>query len=227
MFGCGARQRRGSWAHASSSGRTTRPPEVSPSHHVRQNSVASDPSTTPPASIESVPTVALIAVAAPSATSMPPTCSTRSIAAFGPMSRRSSSAPTMISAMLPVCWPSRLPIGKLLSSSRRFAVDDQLAEQDARPPADAPQVERGDPEPGRGPDRGHRCGVSQRLAELRGSVVGGAEDEHAGQVACRWPSQADPRPLAAGRPYGLELCLRGDRRSPRLKRNRDRATRSR
>jgi hypothetical protein len=90
---------------------------VSPSHQVRQNSAASDSSTTSPATIEIVPTVALIAVAVNSATSMPPTCSTRSIPAFGPISRRSSSAPTMISAMLPACWPSRLPRGIMLSLS--------------------------------------------------------------------------------------------------------------
>ena len=54
-------------------GRTTRPPEVSPSHHVLQNVVTSEASITPPASIETVPVVALIAVAQASATSMPPT----------------------------------------------------------------------------------------------------------------------------------------------------------
>ena len=107
----------GSRAHASIRGRTTSPPELSASHQVRQNSAAPDSSTTPPATIETVPTVALIAVATPMATSMPPTCSTRSIAAFGPMSRRSNSAPTTISAMLPACWPSRLPMGNALSSS--------------------------------------------------------------------------------------------------------------
>src|SRR4051794_9326941 len=53
----------GCCAHASISGSTTSPPEVSPSHHVRQKFVASEASTTPPASIEIVPTVALMAVA--------------------------------------------------------------------------------------------------------------------------------------------------------------------
>ena len=56
---------------------------------------------TPPASIDTVPTVALIAVAVPSATSIPPTCSTRSRAAGRPISSRSRIAPTRISAMLP------------------------------------------------------------------------------------------------------------------------------
>ena len=55
--------RRGSLAHASISGSTTKPPAMSPSHHVRQNVGASDPEMTPPASIDTVPTVALIAVA--------------------------------------------------------------------------------------------------------------------------------------------------------------------
>ena len=44
------------------------PPEVSASHQVRQNSAASESSTTPPATMESVPAVALIAVATPRAT---------------------------------------------------------------------------------------------------------------------------------------------------------------
>src|SRR5829696_1417489 len=93
----------GWWAHASINGSTTSPPEVSPSHQVRQNWVASDSSTTSPTTIETVPAVALIAVAIPRATSTPPTCPTPSIAAFRPTRRRSNSAPTTISAIFPVC----------------------------------------------------------------------------------------------------------------------------
>ena len=74
---------------------------MSPSHHVRQNVGASDPVMTPPASIDTIPTVALIAVATARAANKPPTCSARSMAARGPMSRRSSRAPTTTSAMLP------------------------------------------------------------------------------------------------------------------------------
>src|SRR5215213_11347484 len=48
----------GCGTHASIRGRTTSPPDVSPSHHVRQNLVASAASTTPPATIETVPRVA-------------------------------------------------------------------------------------------------------------------------------------------------------------------------
>src|SRR5512144_1371299 len=59
----------GSCAHASINGTTTRPPEVSPSHQVRQKSTASDAAMTPPATIDPVPAVALIAVATPTATS--------------------------------------------------------------------------------------------------------------------------------------------------------------
>ena len=66
---------------------------------------------TPPASIDVMPIVALIAVAMASATNIPPTCSTRSNAAPEPTSRRNSIAPTRTSAMFPTCWPSRLPSG--------------------------------------------------------------------------------------------------------------------
>ena len=76
--GSAATPLRGRGAQVSISGRTTNPPEVSPSHQVRQKVSASLPSITPPASIDSVPMVALIAVAVPSARSMPPTCSVRS-----------------------------------------------------------------------------------------------------------------------------------------------------
>src|SRR3954463_11868386 len=51
----------GRGAHASISGTTPSPPEVSASNHVRQTSAAPEPSTTPPATIEAVPAVALIA----------------------------------------------------------------------------------------------------------------------------------------------------------------------
>src|SRR4029450_5022935 len=71
----------GSFAQASISGRTTNPPDVSASHQVRQNSAAPEALTTPPAIMEMVPAVALIAVATPTATSMPRTCSTRASAA--------------------------------------------------------------------------------------------------------------------------------------------------
>ena len=66
---------------------------------------------TPPASIETVPNVALIAVAVPRASSIPLTCSVRSSAARLPISLRSRRAPTMTSAMFPACWPIRLPMG--------------------------------------------------------------------------------------------------------------------
>ena len=84
----------------------------------------------------------------------------------------------MISAMLPVCCPRRLPTGIDAVVEQELRVDEQLAEQHAGPPAQPPQVERGDPEPGRRPDRGHGGRVAERLAELRRAVVGGAEQQH-------------------------------------------------
>ena len=65
----------GSLAHASIRGTTTKAPAKSPSHHVRQNVGASPAVTTPPASIDTIPTVALIAVATARAANNPPTCS--------------------------------------------------------------------------------------------------------------------------------------------------------
>src|SRR3954453_21816194 len=62
---------RGSRAHVRASGRTTIAPAVSPSHQVRQNDPISVVSITPPSRIEIVPTVALTAVAIPSANSIP------------------------------------------------------------------------------------------------------------------------------------------------------------
>ena len=46
---------------------------------------------------------------------MPTICSARSSAAFGPISRRSKIAPTMISSMFPACWPTTLQNGSALS----------------------------------------------------------------------------------------------------------------
>src|SRR6185437_6694475 len=66
-------------------GTTTRLPERSPSHHVLQKVVSSDVVITPPASIDNVPTVALIAVAAASASNMPVTWSIRSSPAREPI----------------------------------------------------------------------------------------------------------------------------------------------
>jgi hypothetical protein len=102
----------GSRSQVRMSGKTTRAPAVSPSSHVRQNVGTSELSMTPPASIEIVPAVALMAVAAPTARISPLTCDARSSAARGPIRRRSSHAPTMTSAMLPACWPIRLPSGR-------------------------------------------------------------------------------------------------------------------
>ena len=104
------------------SGSAISPPAVSPSHQVRQNVTASDQSMTPPASMETVPQTALIAVAVASATSMPMIWSARSSAALGPISRRSRIAPTMISSMFPVCWPTTLQNGRACSPVRSWAL---------------------------------------------------------------------------------------------------------
>ena len=87
---------------------------------------------------------ALIAVAVASATSMPTICSARSSAAFGPISRRSRIAPTMISSMFPACWPTTLQNGSV--SPMSSCALTTLGDEDPGPEPQAPEVERGDPE---------------------------------------------------------------------------------
>ena len=67
-----------------------------------------------------------------------------------------------------------------MAAQKKVAVDETLAEKDPRPPAKAPEVEPGNPEAGRRPDSGDGSRVTQRLTELRGAVVGRAQQEHPG-----------------------------------------------
>ena len=109
--------RAGSGAHASISGRTTSPPEVSPSHHVRQNVVTSDRSMTPPASIDTVPTVALISGGDRERDDHAADLLDSIEGRAGADQPAEQQGPTMISAMLPACWPTRLPNGSAWLSS--------------------------------------------------------------------------------------------------------------
>ena len=190
------------------SGSAISPPAVSPSHQVRQNVTASDQSMTPPASMETVPQTALIAVAVASATSMPMIWSARSSAALGPISRRSRIAPTMISSMFPVCWPTTLQNGRAWSPVSELGVDDELGDEDPGPEPQSPEVERGDPErrPAARPRSPRPCsggsGRASRLRSRRGQEGGSPRCGGRASIgaACRRPARSAPVALAARRP---------------------------
>ena len=106
--------------------------------------------------------------------------------------------------------PEQTPDRERAVVEQKLSVDHDLAEQHARPPAQSPQVESGDPEPRRGPYRGHRSRVPQRLADLRGPVVGRGEKQHAADVSERWPPYANRVDPAERRLRGGQLSLRAD-----------------
>jgi hypothetical protein len=71
-------------------------------------------------------------------------------------------------------------VGRL---EQQLPVDEQLADEDARPPAQAEEVEGGDAEADGRPDRRDRGRVPQRLAELRRAEIDGSERDDADEVA--------------------------------------------
>ena len=149
-----ATRRAGSLAHASTRGTTTNAPATSPSHHVRQNVGASPAMMTPPASIETIPTVALIAVAtaraANSAADLLGAIDRRARADEPPQQQGAHDDLGHVARLLAEQAPERQRDG----SEEQLPVDDELRDEDPGPPAQAPQVERRDAEPGRRPDRG-------------------------------------------------------------------------
>jgi hypothetical protein len=76
---------------------------------------------------------------------------------------------------------------------QQLPVDEQLAEEDARPEAQPEDVQRRDAEPDRRPDRRDGCGVPQRLPELRRAEVQRRERDDAEEMADRGSSEGDPR----------------------------------
>jgi hypothetical protein len=76
---------------------------------------------------------------------------------------------------------------------QQLSVDEQLAEEDARPVAQPEDVQRRDAEPDRRPDRRDGRRVAQRLPELRPAEVQRREQEDAEDIADRGPPQGDPR----------------------------------
>src|SRR4029450_2543264 len=62
-------------------------------------------------------------------------------------------------------------------AQEQLCVDHELTDEDPGPEPESPEVEGGDAEPGRGPDRADRRRVAQALSQLRCAVVGKRERE--------------------------------------------------
>lgn len=72
---------------------------------------------------------------------------------------------------------------------QQLPVDEQLAEEDARPPPQPERVEDRDPEPDRWPDRRDGRRVAQGLPELSGTEVERAEQDDPEDVANGGPTK--------------------------------------
>jgi hypothetical protein len=72
---------------------------------------------------------------------------------------------------------------------QKLCVDQQLAEEDARPPPQPERVEDRDPEPDRRPDRRDGRGVAQGLPELGRAEVERPEQDDPGDVANGGPAK--------------------------------------
>ena len=99
--------------HARATGTSTSAPVKSPSHQVRQTFATWSGSTTSPASCASEPIVALTAVPAASAPSIPIT--PPMLRSGGPLraTRRSSIAAISTSSRFPQVWTSAVPTGSV------------------------------------------------------------------------------------------------------------------
>ena len=125
---------------------------------------------TPPASIEVVPTVALIAAASRPRREHPPRPGRRGRARRAARTGgRSSVAPIRISAMLPACWPTRLPAGSVPRSSTLTTISPRSTPGHQRMPH---RYSAAMPTPAGRPDGRDRRRVAQRLADLGGDDVG-------------------------------------------------------
>ena len=134
-------------------GRTTSPPDVSPSNQVRQNVSASEWSMTPPASIEIVPAVALIAVAIARghehAADLLDSIEARARADQPAQQHRPDDDLGHVAGLLAEEAAER----QALVAEEELAVYHELREEHPRPPAESPQVESRDPKPGGRPRR--------------------------------------------------------------------------
>ena len=99
---------------AIASGTTTRAPEASPSHHVRQTVGASCQPITSPSRSDAPPTVALKAVPAAIATTNHPTPLTLSSGDPRRTKRRISTVATTTSRTFPQVWPTAEPTGRVM-----------------------------------------------------------------------------------------------------------------
>ena len=189
-------------AQARASGTTTSEPDASARNQLRQKVGTSELPMTPPARSETIATVAVIAAPAAIATSMPPTRSSRSrapAAAEQPAQEQGDDEDVRHVAQRE---PER-------AAQRLGGVGQrQVPDQDARPEAQAAQVERRHADADRQPDRRHGAGVLQGEAGLARAVVAGREQEHPQRVAERREQAVDRQPC--GR-VGHDGSAGGDR----------------
>jgi hypothetical protein len=76
---------------------------------------------------------------------------------------------------------------------QKLAVDEEFAEENARPPTEPEGIKHRDAEPDRWPDGGHGCRVPERLPQLGGAEVKGAERDDSEEIAQRGTPKGDPR----------------------------------
>ena len=100
----------------------------------------------------------------------------------------------------------------------QLRVDHELGDEDTRPPAHAPEIERGDTQAGRWPDGRDRGRVVQRLADLGRAVVSGREEEDARQIPADLRAPARP-PSTERRLNGRELGWGAHGRPPGRRRD--------
>ena len=101
------------------SGVTTSAPARSESHHVRQTSPNWSAGMTLPSRSDVAPKLALISVPTAAAATSASTSLTRSRPVRLPISRRSRTAATTTSSVLPTVWPSTVPSGVEKSAASR------------------------------------------------------------------------------------------------------------
>ena len=192
---------------ASATGSTTRAPAKSPSHHVRQTSGAAPVAITEPRRSDSVPTVALTAAPAAIAVTMPreaPDAGQRRAARDQPphQQRRDQHLEEIAERLA----------HRGAEGQRRVVVDQEVADQHARPQTDPAEVQEGDGDPDRQPDDGgDRTGELEGEADLGGDVVRDRQRQDLSQVATAKAGPAGA-PSACARHRGALRVLRASRR---------------
>src|SRR4029453_8868399 len=85
---------------------------------------------------------------------------------------------------VPGLLPDEAADRQAAARGEQVAVDEQFTEEDPRPPAEAGEIERSNPESRGGPDRRDRRRVAERLGPLGGGVVPEAQSHDSGHIPC-------------------------------------------